>query len=82
MKLLSYAVIFGVIGLVVGYFLFARFAGHYLSVMDLFFNDKGIAGQLGDAIAGGEKIRRNIFISGGIGGAIGLLLSSVNKSRR
>lgn len=82
MKAIVYLIIFGIIGLVVGYFLFARFGGHYVNVGDLFFNDKGLIGQLGDAISGGEKIRQKIYISGAVGGVVGLLLGAVSGGRK
>jgi hypothetical protein len=82
MKFIGYALIFGLIGAAVGYFLFAKFGGQYIPVTDLFFHQKGVINNIGDALTGGNEIRQNIYIAGGIGAVIGILFSTINNKKK
>ena len=85
MKVIGYILIFGIIGLVVGYLLFAKFGGHYIPVLDLFFKQDGVEGLLKTikgAVTGAETIRQKIYISGGVGAALGLVLSFATGGKR
>jgi len=89
MKKLANLIFFGILGLLIGYFLFARFNSQWIPIGDLFkIQESGI---LGKALSGADNlirgiadIRKKILISGGIGMGIGLLFSvlSPSKSRK
>ena len=86
-KSISLAVLLGVVGLVVGYFLFGKIGNGYIKVGDLLSAPKsGLAGvgrQVIDAITDIDQIRRNILISGGVGAALGLVGGlSISRPRR
>ena len=82
MKYVFYIILFGVIGLAVGYFLFAKFGGHYIPVFDLFMKQKGLLDKVGDAVTGANEIRQNIYICGGVGAAAGLLLAALGGGKK
>jgi len=77
-------IVVGVIGLVVGYLIFARTPGGYLSLKSLLAPAKGLE-KLGELVkyrADVPEIRQNILISGAVGGAIGLVLGAVTGRER
>ncbi len=80
-RVISTAVVLGVVGLVVGYLVFARQGGGYMNPLDLFFPGSDVFSQFGDAIRGGERIRNNILASGGVGMLVGAVYQ-VARSRR
>jgi len=87
-RTVSSAVVLGVIGLIVGYLLFARTGGgNYVSIGDLFSPARsGLAGlgqRLTEAVRGIVEIRRNILISGLVGVVVGLVAGlAMNRSGR
>jgi hypothetical protein len=74
-------VVFAVVGLIAGYFLFGKVLGRYVSVSLLLTGQKsgleGIANAVRGAVLGIEEIRRNVLISGAVGAFLGLLVSLV-----
>lgn len=91
MKKLANVIFFGTLGLLIGYFLFARFNGQWIPVGDLLkIQESGILGKTlsvaDNLIRGIADIRLKILISGGVGTGIGLLFavlsSSSSKSNR
>jgi len=82
MKLLTYLVVFGVIGLVVGYFIYGQWNGSYIPVQQLIFKPKNILELAGQTITGVARIRQNILIAGAVGAGLGLILGSVSGGRR
>lgn len=66
-----YSLIFGIVGLVAGYFLFGRIAGEYISIDNLIKPADNIFKSLGNAMIGIEQIRWNIILCGVIGVSTG-----------
>ncbi|MFO8064031.1 MAG: hypothetical protein R6V29_05285 [Spirochaetia bacterium] len=72
-------VLFGVLGLLVGYAIFGRVGGNFVAVTDLIRLPENIFQELGDAVRGIRVIRRNILISGAVGAGVGLLYSALRS---
>jgi hypothetical protein len=72
-------IVFGVVGLAVGYLIFARTPGGYLSLNSLLSPATGLEklGELAKYRANVPQIRQNILICGAVGGGIGLLVAAV-----
>ncbi|MCU4165194.1 hypothetical protein [Carboxylicivirga caseinilyticus] len=68
-----------VLGLLLGYLLFGKIAGEYLSISTIFSNSGGSLGDFGRNITGISKIRNNILITGGAGFVLGIVLLFVKK---
>ena len=73
-KIISSAVILGIVGLVAGYFLFGKVAGSYVDLQTLVMPGGSFLKQLGNTIRGVEEIRRKILISGGAGAVLGIVI--------
>lgn len=78
-KKIIYILLFAIIGLVLGYFIFARINGEYLSIQTIFNAAANPIESFGRKITGLQSIKQNIFISGGVGAAVGLVLSLIKK---
>lgn len=79
-KALIFILIFAVIGLVAGYFIFGQNAlGNYVGVDKLFKFSGGELGKFGRNLSGIAEIRKNILISGGVGAIVGLIISFIRK---
>lgn len=73
-NLLSIAA-FAVFGLIVGYAIFGKWGGEYVSLKTLFsFGGNAFQGAF-RSISGIEDMRNKILISGGVGAVIGVLLT-------
>ncbi len=72
-------IVFGVAGLAVGYLIFARTPGGYLSLNSLLSPAKGLEklGELAKYRADVPGIRQSILICGAVGGGIGLVVAAV-----
>jgi len=78
-KIIIHFLVFGIIGLIVGYFLFGKIAGEYVSVSSLLdFSSTGLA-KFGRKITGIETIKKDILISGSVGAIIGIIISYYRK---
>ncbi len=85
-NVLASALVLGVIGLVVGYFLFAHVGDGYLPLDRLL----GISNSFGDRVANALTkmvvdigvVRRNILISGLVGVVLGFVVSLSGRRRR
>lgn len=79
------ALLLGVIGLAVGYFLFAGSAGNYIPVWRLLgisHNElQSLTNEFLAKFGGLATVRRNILISGLVGFAVGFLGALVGHSR-
>ena len=76
---LGAAVIFAILGLVVGYLIFGRVGGSFVPIGDLVRLPNNIFQEFGQAFRGIQEIRRNILISGGVGLAVGVLYSALRR---
>lgn len=78
-KILSSALFLGVIGLVVGYFLFGKVGNSYIGLKALIIPSESLLSQLGNKLRGVETIRQNILLAGGAGAVIGSVLGVVRS---
>ena len=69
--IVSTALAVGILGLVVGYLVFARDGGGYMNPIEVFFPGGDLLSQIGDTLSGGERIRRNVLLSGAVGAVVG-----------
>ncbi len=77
---ISLALVLGIAGLVLGYFLFAKFGDSYIPVRDLLFGGgDSILKKLGNAVRGVEEVRRKMLLTGAGGAVIGLVIGFVKK---
>jgi hypothetical protein len=67
-------IVVGVIGLAVGYLVFARTDSGYVSVQVLISPSKNLLDDLVKSVTGIKQIRQNILICGAVGAGVGLLL--------
>lgn len=67
------------IGLVVGYVIFGRLAGDYVSIDVIFRTPDDIFDRVTYSLADIESIRQNILISGAVGGVLGLIIGLFTK---
>ena len=74
--------IVGIIGLAVGYLIFARTASGYVSIGVLISPSKNVLDELVKSVTGIKQIRQNILISGAVGAGVGLLLGLVTSRAR
>lgn len=73
-RIILFAIILGVGGLVVGYLLFGKFAGEYVQIQQLIFNSDNFFQKIAKTITGIEEMRRKILITGGAGAGLGVLI--------
>ena len=78
-KIISLAVIFGVVGIVVGYLIFARapVTGNLIAVGDLFRSPQNVLGRIVQDLGQFAVIRRNILFTGAGGVALGAIVGVV-----
>lgn len=78
-KTLILILLFGILGLVAGYFLFGKIGDEYVSLKTIFSSSSNAIESLGRKISGIEKMKQNILISGGVGGLLGLIIGFRKK---
>lgn len=78
-KLIILILLFGILGFVAGYLLFGKIGGEYVHIKTIFSSSSNAIESLGRKIAGIEKIKQNILISGGVGGLGGLIIGLIKK---
>lgn len=81
-QVVSTAIVLGLVGLLVGYLLFARRNGGYMNPVDVFFPGSDLFSQIGDTLSGGQRIRNNVLISGLVGAVVGALYQLSRGYRR
>ena len=74
--------IVGIIGLAVGYLIFARTSSGYVSIQVLLSPSKNVLDDLVKSVTGINQMRRNILLCGGAGAGVGLLLGLVTSRSR
>lgn len=80
-RIIIFIVVIGIIGLVVGYFIFGRIGGEYIQVKHVFEPAQNVLEDIAESLVGIQKARRNIWISGAVGAAIGLILGVSTRRR-
>jgi hypothetical protein len=75
-------IIVGIIGLAVGYLIFARTSSGYVSIQVLVSPSKNVLDDLVKSVTGIKQIRQNILICGAVGAGVGLLLGLLTSRAR
>ncbi|MBU1214957.1 MAG: hypothetical protein KKF58_01690 [Gammaproteobacteria bacterium] len=76
MRTVAFLLVFAVIGLAVGYGIFGKIAGHYVSVNSLLsFGGNALQNAWG-AVSGLTEMRNKILLCGAGGAVVGFLLAS------
>jgi ABC-type amino acid transport system permease subunit len=75
-------ILLGLLGLVVGYLIFARTSHGYISLQSLLSPSKNVIDTLVKSVRGIPQIRQNILISAGVGAGIGLIVGAASGSPR
>ena len=78
-KILSNALLLGIIGLVVGYFLFGKVGNSYIGLKTLLMPSDSLLSQIGNTLRGVETIRQNILLSGGAGAVVGAVTGALRS---
>lgn len=83
-RIVLLAVAAALLGLVVGYLIFARTAAGYVSLKTLLRPSQGGLDDLVKAITGIHEVRRKVLVSGAAGAGVGLLiaLAAIGTRRR
>ena len=81
-RIILLLIIVGIIGLAVGYLIFARTASGYVSIGVLISPSKNVLDELVKSVTGIKQIRQNILICGAVGAGAGLLLGLVTSRAR
>lgn len=68
-------IVLSVLGLIIGYFIFGKLAGDYVSVSRLLGANNSLLDDAFNSIAGIDAIRNKILLSGVAGAVLGLLLA-------
>ena len=71
--------VFVIIGLILGYLIFGRIGGEYVSIKTVFSQSDNALESIGRNLAGLKQMKQNILISGGAGGVLGLVLSLIRR---
>lgn len=82
-NVLLLAVVFGAVGLVIGYLIFARapITGELIAVQNLIQPPEDLLGQIVSEVSQFEQIRRNILYTGAGGVVVGVILGVVVSRR-
>ena len=75
-------IVVGLIGLAVGYLIFARTSSGYVSIEVLVSPSKNSLDDLVKSVTGIKQVRQNILICGAVGAGVGLLLGLVTSRAR
>ena len=78
-RAIIFILVFIVVGLVLGYFIFGRMAGEYVSLGTIFSGSDNALESFGRNISGLSEMKQNILITGGAGGVLGLILSLIGR---
>lgn len=78
-KTLTLIIVFAVIGLVIGYLIFGRIGGEYVSLNAIFGANSNALESFGRKLSGLTQIKQNILISGAVGAILGLVIKIFKK---
>jgi len=81
-RIILLLIIVGIIGLAVGYLIFARTGSGYVSIQVLISPSKNVLDDLVKSVTGIKQMRRNILICGAVGAGVGLLLGLLTSRAR
>lgn len=81
-RMVIFAIVIGLIGLIFGYLVFGRIGGEYLTIKQVFQSSENVIEDIAASITGLESARRNIWVSGGVGTGIGLIAGAFLAGRR
>lgn len=81
-RIILLLLVVGVIGLAVGYLIFARTSSGYVSIQVLISPSKNVLDDLVKSVTGIKQIRQNILICGAVGAGAGLLLGLLTSRAR
>jgi hypothetical protein len=81
-RIILLLIIVGIIGLAVGYLIFARTSSGYVSIQALLSPSKNVLDDLVKSVTGIKKMRQNILICGAVGAGLGLVLGAVISRAR
>lgn len=81
-NVILFAIILAIVGLVVGYFMFGKIAGEYISVQRLLgLSSKGILNKAINTVADISARRNKILLCGLAGAGVGVVLGFLGKRR-
>ena len=82
-NVLLLAIVFGIVGLVIGYLIFARVpvTGELIAIRNLVEPPQNIVGEIFSELAQLRDIRRNILFTGGGGVVVGIILGVIVSKR-
>jgi len=81
-RIILLLIIVGIIGLAVGYLIFARTSSGYVSIQALVSPSKNLLDDLVKSVTGIKKMRQNILICGAVGAGLGLVLGAFTSRAR
>jgi ABC-type antimicrobial peptide transport system permease subunit len=81
-RVILWIILLAILGLVVGYLIFARTSHGYLSLQSLLSPSQNVFDTLVRSVRGIPQIRQNILISAGVGAGIGLIAGLAGGSAR
>ena len=82
MKIILLLMIFAIIGLIVGYFIFGQINGEFVSPVDIFKSPDNFISRTINNLVGIDEIRQNILISGAIGAIMGIIIGATFKRNK
>ena len=66
-----------IIGFFLGYLIFGKTGGQYVSLGQVLSGPRNVFEGLGNAVLGVKKIRQNVFIVAGVGAVLGLAVGII-----
>ncbi len=78
-KYITYILIFAILGLIVGYLIFGKFAGDYVSLSTIFGSSDNALETFGRNVSGLNSMKQNILISGAIGAILGFIIVFIRR---
>lgn len=81
-RIILLLIIVGIVGLAVGYLIFARTGSGYVSIQVLISPSKNVLDDLVKSVTGIKQIRQNILICGAVGAGVGLALGLLTSRVR
>ncbi len=80
-RIILFTILLAAAGLVVGYLVFGRVAGQYLSISRLLQPAGNVLQDIAEQITGVKKARRSILISAAVGAGLGLIVGVASRRR-